>query len=126
MFGLFGKLMNSQNACQYENLSVTQAKDSLAKLSESKTPHMVLDVRGPDEFAGGRIAGAKNIPVSDLASRIAEIAAHKSNPVIVYCRSGGRSSVASQILAANGFANVANVAGGILDWQSAGYPLSQG
>lgn len=126
MFGLLNKVLNSNSGCSYENLSVAQVKEAIAGFKSSKTRHIILDVRGPDEYRSGYIAGSRNIPVSDLASRLSELAEHKADAVIVYCRSGGRSSVASQILAANGFANVTNVAGGMLDWQSAGYPVSRG
>jgi rhodanese-related sulfurtransferase len=126
MFGLLNKVLNGNSGCSYENLSVAQAKDAIANLKSSKTKHVILDVRGPDEFRSGYIDGSRNIPVSDLATRLSELSEHKADPVIVYCRSGGRSSVASQILAANGFANVTNVAGGMLDWQGAGYPVTRG
>jgi rhodanese-related sulfurtransferase len=126
MFGLLNKLLQGNSGCSYENLSVGQAKEAIAELKSSKTKHIILDVRGPDEFRSGYIDGAKNIPVSDLASRLCEISDNKASPIIVYCRSGARSIVASQILVANGFANVTNVAGGMLDWQGAGYPVSQG
>lgn len=126
MFQLLTKIMggNQSNACR--NLSVAQTKEVIDSLKQGKSEHLILDVRGPDEFREGYIAGAKNLPVSELGARIQEISEHKSNPVIVYCRSGGRSSVAAQILAANGFANVTNVSGGMLDWQSNGYPVKRG
>jgi phage shock protein E len=57
---------------------------------------LLLDVRTPQEFAAGHVDGAKNIPVQDLARRIAELGAPRQ--VVVYCRSGGRSASAAQIL----------------------------
>jgi phage shock protein E len=73
----------------------------------------VIDVRSPDEFADGAYPGARNIPVSTLPNRVAEVGP-KDKPVVVYCASGGRSAVAQQILKANGFADVTN-AGGLED-----------
>jgi len=73
----------------------------------------IIDVRSPDEFAGGSYPGAKNIPVNSLPSRWAEVGP-KDKPVVVYCASGGRSAVAQKILKTNGFTDVTN-AGGLDD-----------
>lgn len=61
----------------------------------------LLDVRTPGEYAGGHLDGAINIPVDALASRIGELAADK--PVVVYCRSGRRSAIATELLTEKGF-----------------------
>jgi len=63
---------------------------------------MLLDVRTPEEFAGQRIPGAVNIPVQELATRLKEVGP-KGRPVVVYCRSGGRSAGAAQLLKRAGF-----------------------
>lgn len=57
---------------------------------------LLLDVRTPQEFAVGHVPGAKNIPVQELAQRLAELGAPRR--VVVYCRSGGRSASATEIL----------------------------
>jgi len=61
----------------------------------------VLDVRTPEEFAGGSVPGAVNLPVQDLAARLAEVP--KGKPVVVFCRSGGRSASAARLLRAEGW-----------------------
>ncbi len=61
---------------------------------------VLLDVRTREEFAGGHVEGALNIPVQELASRLHEV--RKGAAVVVYCRSGGRSATAAQILRAQG------------------------
>lgn len=73
----------------------------------------IIDVRSPDEFADGAYPDARNIPVNSLLSRLSEIGP-KDRPVVVYCASGGRSSVAQAMLKANGFTDVTN-AGGLGD-----------
>ena len=73
----------------------------------------IIDVRSPDEFADGAYQGAKNIPVNSLLARLTEVGP-KDKPIVVYCASGGRSSVAQAMLQANGFADVTN-AGGLDD-----------
>ncbi len=60
----------------------------------------LLDVRTPGEFGSGHIPGAKNIPVSDLAERLAEVPSDKV--VVVYCASGMRSASAKRILTRSG------------------------
>ncbi|MFN7700729.1 MAG: rhodanese-like domain-containing protein [Deltaproteobacteria bacterium] len=61
---------------------------------------VLLDVRTPGEFADGHVNGAKNIPVQELAHRVAELPRGVS--VVVYCRSGARSATAAQMLRARG------------------------
>jgi phage shock protein E len=71
---------------------------------------ILLDVRGPEEFAAGHLEGARNIPVQDLLKRLDELGS-RDRPVVVYCRSGRRSAVARSLLTACGFAQVDDVGG---------------
>lgn len=64
----------------------------------------LVDVRTPGEFASGSVAGAVNIPLDWIASRLDELKNKKT--IIVFCRSGNRSSQAKSILERNGFSNV--------------------
>lgn len=73
----------------------------------------IIDVREADEFQGGHIPGAVNISVNVIQSKLNQI--DKGKEHIIVCHSGGRSGVASAILAANGF-KVKNMTGGMLDW----------
>ncbi len=76
----------------------------------------LLDVRQPEEYKASHIPGAKLIPVGDIGDRIDELDADK--PTLVYCAIGGRSRVASQMLAGKGFKEVYNLSGGIKAWNS--------
>lgn len=62
----------------------------------------LLDVRTPGEFSSGHIEGAKLIPVQELGGRVEEVGP-KDKPVVVYCRSGARSSAAAAMLAKAGY-----------------------
>lgn len=73
---------------------------------------MYLDVRYPEELMKGYVAGAKNIPLNELASRMGELP--KDKDILIYCRSGRRSEAASNLLMKNGFERVYNVAGGYM------------
>ena len=86
----------------------------------------VLDVREPDEFNGalGHIPGAQLMPLAEVAARCDEL--DRSRPLVVVCRSGARSARAVAILSKAGFADVANLAGGMLRWRVDGGAVSGG
>jgi len=63
---------------------------------------LLLDVRTPGEFQEGHVPHAKNIPVQELRQRLHEVGPSK-RPVVVYCRSGGRSAQAAAILCQAGY-----------------------
>jgi rhodanese-related sulfurtransferase len=81
---------------------------------ESSPDQMLVDVREPSEFKGGYIPGARNIPLSQLNGRLAEIPQDRN--VLLYCRSGMRSKSAARILRKNGYTKLAHLEGGIGDW----------
>ena len=117
LLGLNG-CMNAQNK-NYVNMDVKKFANFLSNDSVQ-----LVDVRTPEEFAEGHIAGAKNINVfdSDFVDE-AEKDLDKSKPVAVYCRSGKRSADAARELTENGF-NVTNLEGGILAWKEQHQPIS--
>ena len=77
----------------------------------------VLDVREPDEVATGTLRGAVNIPVGQIVDRLDEL--DPSRPVVLLCRSGGRSTQVAKFLTAQGFDDVVNLAGGLLAYTPA-------
>ena len=79
---------------------------------------MVLDVRQPQEWADGHIAGAMHITGAELPRRFNEVP--KDRPIAVICGSGYRSSVSSSVLAHHGYEKIANVLGGMSAWNHAG------
>ncbi len=86
----------------------------------SAAPHLLLDVRTVEEFNSEHIAGAVNIPVESLASRLSEVP--KDQPIVVYCRSGNRSATAASILADAGYSSIYDL-GGIITWVAQGLPV---
>jgi len=84
----------------------------------------LLDVREPWEYEQGHVEGAVLMPlIYDTAKQALDAGLDKDEPVYVFCRTGNRSTVASQALVDAGFTDVRNVAGGIVDWVAAGYPV---
>lgn len=102
----------------------TQSVEELFEVVQDGSHDVVLlDVRGPSEFASGRIPGAVNIPHDQLEARLQEIEAGK--PVHVYCKMGGRAQRAASVLAA-GDVDVTCVVGGGMDlWTSLGFPVER-
>ena len=71
---------------------------------------VLLDVRTPQEYAGGHIPGSKSIPLASL-THAGAVTFQKDTPLFVYCYSGGRSRQAADILKSMGYTNVKNLGG---------------
>lgn len=84
---------------------------------------VILDVRNKTEYDSGHIYGAVWIPHTQLDARINELAGHENHEIIVYCKSGVRSLLASETLEAHNFTKVFNMLGGITEWEDSGYPV---
>jgi len=80
----------------------------------------LIDVREPHEYDGGRIAGARLVPLGDLVAQAETI--DRARAVVFYCRSGARSAMATEAFRGAGF-DAHNMSGGLLDWDAAGLPL---
>lgn len=105
---------------KYQQVNTTQAVQIF-----NQDNALVLDVREDGEVRNGKLKGAKHIPLGQLKSRLTELEASKAKPLLVYCRSGSRSAHACNVLTKAGFENVANLAGGIMAWESANLPVSK-
>ena len=100
----------------YGDITVEQAKS----LIEMKPSLRILDVRTREEYNNGHIEKAILIPVDELRGRLDEVS--KNYEILVYCRTGNRSSNAVNILQTNGFTKIFNMKNGINSWIQAGYP----
>jgi rhodanese-related sulfurtransferase len=83
-------------------------------VSPGRDRFFLLDVRTPQEFEGGHILGAVNIPVDDLRSRLAELP--RDRQIAAYCQVGQRGYLATRILRQAGF-QAANLGGGYKTYQ---------
>jgi rhodanese-related sulfurtransferase len=100
--------------------------DAYLKLKASTPGLQLLDVRTPEEVAGGIIEGASHINVhdADFVEKAAQ-ALDKNAPLVLYCKAGGRSAKAADLLAEQGFSKIYNLTGGITAWESAGKPVQR-
>ena len=93
-------------------------------LASLKADGLLIDVRTPAEFRGGRARGAKSIPLPTLGGRASTLP--RERPIHLICASGHRSRGAARMLEKDGFVNVISVRGGTAAWARAGLPLERG
>lgn len=93
-----------------------------AELIKNINP-FILDVRTEGEYLQGHLENSFLLPVQILENEIGLIEKYKDQDILIYCRSGNRSTVASKILLDAGFTNVYNLRYGISGWESDGYPV---
>jgi rhodanese-related sulfurtransferase len=99
--------------------------DLHSKLKQLQAKELVLDVRGPEEFAEGHVPGSRNIPHDQVAQYAEEL--KKFERVYIHCRSGKRAQMAVDALQKVGVNNLVCIAdGGMLDWAAAGYEIVKG
>jgi adenylyltransferase/sulfurtransferase len=97
----------------HSNETETDVQELKRKI-DAKEDFFLLDVREPNEFQIGRIPGSTLIPLGEVPRRTSEIPRDKE--IIVHCKMGGRSAKAAAFLREQGYSNVKNLKGGILDW----------
>ena len=106
----------------FRDIGVREAKALLANPPEGL---IILDVRTPQEFREGHLAGARNLDFFGAAFESEAGALPGDAPVLLYCRSGRRSAAAAEALAATGRGRILNMDGGIEGWKKAGLPLEK-
>ena len=99
--------------------------DQLAALQKSSTIPVLVDVREDNEWDKSRIPGAIHVGRGVLEANIESRVPQKSTPVVVYCQSGSRSAVATDVLIKMGYTNVSSLAGGLAGYLAAGLPVDK-
>ncbi|MDF2906392.1 MAG: Phage shock protein precursor [Herbinix sp.] len=95
----------------FQKISPEEANEMITSSSEL----IILDVRTQEEYDEGHISGAILIPNDEIELKAEEILTDKNATILVYCRSGRRSALASQTLSELGYLSIYDF-GGILDW----------
>lgn len=86
---------------------------------------VVIDICEPAEYAQGHIAGAKNIPLSELEAKLPGAVKNKSLPVLLVCQSGARSGRAVAVAKKLGYEKAQSLAGGLKAWTTANLPVDK-
>lgn len=105
----------SQQVTDEKVRPVSISPEEAQKRLETEKDIILLDVRTQEEYEEKHIPGSMLIPVDELEKRAVEELKEKDKTIFVYCRSGNRSTTASNILAELGYTKVYNL-GGIIDW----------
>ena len=103
---------NNGDGIMYKQISAEEAKN----IMDSGEEHITLDVREQNEYDAGHIPGAILIPYTEIENKAKDVLHDKDATILVYCRSGRRSKIASESLAKLGYTNVKEF-GGINDWE---------
>lgn len=105
-------------------LSTISVDEAAAITANPPADLIVLDVRTPEEFAEGHLAGALLVDFYDADFAEQLTALDRDVPYLVYCRSDNRSGQALGVMGQLGFSSVADVDGGIVAWNDAGLPVT--
>lgn len=106
-------------------MTVIDAAATKALIDDPPRGLVILDVRTADEFAGGRIPGAQMIDIyeDDFMEKIGAL--DRDVPYLVYCKAGGRSAKAAEVMGQIGFGDVKDYGGGWMDWADTGHPIER-
>jgi rhodanese-related sulfurtransferase len=109
---------STQQVADYASLNPSAFNEALSQ------DVMLLDVRTPEEYSSGFIAGAVNLDyrASDFSAKLDSM--DQSKKYMVYCAAGGRSSKASDLMKEKGFVSVSTLDGGTQAWVASGLPLT--
>ncbi len=110
LFGLTA-CQDGGNDVTYDQITTKEAKE----IMDTEQDYIIIDARTEEEFAEGHIENAILIPEYEIAQRAEKELPDKNALILVYCRSGRRSKIASEELVKLGYTNVKEF-GGIIDW----------
>jgi rhodanese-related sulfurtransferase len=94
-----------------------------AKARMDKGGYIFLDVREPKEFKKGHVPGAINIPRGVLEFKITKKIPDKNAKILIFCKTGGRATLAGSSIKRMGYKNVTNVDGGWEAWSKKKFPV---
>lgn len=103
-------IVEESKVAEYKKISAEEAK---AMIDAGNV--IILDVRTQEEYDVGHISGAIRLESADFAAQAATVLPDKDATILVYCRSGKRSKVASEMLVKLGYTGIYDI-GGIIDW----------
>ena len=111
-----------KNGFELEYIPQITGKEFVELRKQQPGQIAVLDVREPGEVSGGMIERSAHIPLGELKARTGEL--DRERLLVVYCKGGYRSSIATSLLRRAGFRDIANLIGGYDAWKAAGLPFT--
>ena len=104
------------------NITEVSAAQAKADLDAGKK-FILLDVRSKEEFDAGHLPNAMHVSLGLLEFKIGRVIPDKNANIILYCRTGARSAIATHVLNEMGYVNAKNMAGAFKAWGMVGYPV---
>ena len=111
LFTACGQQNKESQEVKYMNITAQEAKE----IMDTQEGYVILDTRTQEEYDQGHIPGAVLIPYDEVLQKAETILTDKNQLILVYCRSGRRSKLASEDLIKLGYTNIKEF-GGIIDW----------
>jgi len=104
-------------ACSAEQVGKMISQQELSSAIAGGTKMLLLDVRTPEEFQGGHIPGAINVPHDGSDDWLRKEGLPPDADIVVYCESGRRSAIAQQVFVKAGFTSVRHLEGDMKAWR---------
>ncbi|MGK0273453.1 MAG: rhodanese-related sulfurtransferase [Cocleimonas sp.] len=117
---VIGMLIKIETARFTRKFKMLNTNEAVKLMNNDET--IIVDVREDKEIKDGIIKNAQHITLGQLPDRIGLLGTNKQAPILVYCRSGTRSSTACNTITKAGFEDVSSIKGGVLAWEAANLP----
>ncbi len=107
----------------FHSTPTISVEEAYARTQAGEQDTILVDVRTKEEFVAGHPPRAEHIPLEEIPLYQSRLKAYRE--IFLFCRSGSRSSLATQMLHAQGVTHAKNVEGGLLAWQAQGLPTEE-
>lgn len=117
--------LTGQCSSQRITLSPSEFYEAIQELKELQQPYMLLDVRTTSEYKSGHLEKATllNWQADDFKEQFKSLNIPQNTPIFLYCYMGGRSAEAAEWIRQQGYIQVADLKGGIYQWQKEKLPV---
>lgn len=105
------------------NAGALSASSAVTLINREKA--VVVDVSEIEEFAGGHVGGAKNVPFSELENKLGAVVKNKALPLILVCANGARANRAVAVAKKLGYEQAQALSGGLKAWKDANLPVEK-
>lgn len=118
-----GRINGQIHVIEYQQERYMAMNAEKAKTYIDRQAPFILDVRTPGEYKSGHLENSNLLPVQVLHKYVDQLMPYKDKPILIYCATGNRSTVASKILIDKGFNRIINMRYGIKEWAKNGYKI---